>query len=97
MSTFGVDCQMRMPSTTIRISQRARDEARELARATGKPISQAVEEAIRSERRRLFWASFRQAAAATSDNPAAAAEETADRELFEGTLADSLDTEPVPE
>lgn len=64
---------------------------------TGKPISQAVEEAIRAERRRLFWASFRQAAATTSVNPAAAAEAAADRELFEGTLADGLDAEPVPE
>ena len=86
-----------MASTTIRISQQARDEARELARVTGKPISQAVEGAIRAERRRLFWASFRQAAAATSRNPSDAADEAADRELFEGTLSDGLDTEPVPE
>lgn len=87
---------MKMSSTTIRISRRARDEARELARATGKPISLAVEEAIRAERRRLFWSSFRRAAVATSENPAAASEEAADRELFEGTLADGLDAEPVP-
>jgi hypothetical protein len=86
-----------MLSTTIRISQRARDEARELARMTGKPISQAVEEAIRAERRRLFWASFRQAAATAAENPAVAAEEAADRGLFEGTLADGLEAEPVPE
>lgn len=86
-----------MPSTTIRISQQARDEARELARATGKPISQAVEEAIRAERRRLFWASFREAAVASSGNQADAAEEAVDRELFEATLADGLDAEPSPE
>jgi len=64
---------------------------------TGKSISQAVEEAIRAERRRLFWASFRQAAAATTRNQVAAVEEAADRELFEGTLGDALDAEPVPE
>jgi len=64
---------------------------------TGKPISQAVEEAIRAERRRLFWASFRQAAASAAENPAAAAEEAANRELFESTLADGLEAEPVPE
>jgi len=86
-----------VPSTTIRISQQARNEARELARVTGKSISQAVEEAIRAERRRLFWASFRQAAAATTGNQVAAVEEAADRELFEGTLGDALDAEPVPE
>ena len=86
-----------MPSTTIRISQQARNEARELARVTGKPISKAVEEAIRAERRRVFWARYRQAAAAAKGNQVAAAEEAADRELFEGTLADALDAEPVPE
>lgn len=86
-----------MPSTTIRISQKAREEARQLARATGKPISQAVEAAIRAEHRRLFWASFRQAAAIVSKNPVALAAETGDRELFEGTLADGLDTEPIPD
>lgn len=85
-----------MPSTTIRISRQARG-ARDLARMTGKPISQVVEEAITAERRRLVWASFRQAVASTSENPAAAAEEVVDRELFEGTLADGLDAEPVPE
>jgi hypothetical protein len=84
-------------STTIRISRRARDEARELARVTGKPISQAVEEAIRAERRRVFWASFRQAATSAAANPLGAAEEAADRELFEATLADALEAEPVPE
>ena len=64
---------------------------------TGKPISLAVEEAIRAERRRLFWVSFRQAAAAAEEDPAAAAEEAADRELFEGTLTDGLEAEPGPE
>ncbi|TMG08906.1 MAG: ribbon-helix-helix protein, CopG family [Chloroflexi bacterium] len=88
---------MSVASTTIRISQKARDEARELARATGKPISQAVEAAIRAEHRRLFWASFRQAAAIVSKNPVAATGEATDRELFEGTLADGLDAEPIPD
>jgi hypothetical protein len=82
-----------MSSTTIRVSQRAREEARELAHETGKSISQAVEAAIRAERRRLFWAGFRAAAAGDQD----ADEEAADRELFEGTLADGLDEEPVPQ
>jgi hypothetical protein len=86
-----------VPSTTIRISQKAREEARDLARATGKPISQVVEAAIRAEHRRLFWANFRQAAAAVSKNPGAAAAEAFDREFFEGTLADGLEAEPIPD
>lgn len=86
-----------MPTTTIRISLEARDEARELARVTGQRISQAVEGAISAAHRRLFWAGFREAAAAEAGDPAIAAEEAADRRLFEGTLSDGLDDEPIPE
>lgn len=86
-----------MASTTIRISQKARDEARELARSTGKPISQAVEEAIRRERRRLFFEQGRRAAEAVRADPGAAAEEAAELALYETTLMDGLEDEPIPE
>jgi hypothetical protein len=56
-----------------------------------------VEAAIRAEHRRLFWASFRQAATSVAKNPVAAAAEAADRELFEGTLADGLEAESIPD
>lgn len=86
-----------MASTTIRISQKARDEARELARSTGKPISQAVEEAIRRERRRLFFEQARKAHEAVIADPKARAEEEAEWAVWEETLTDGLADEPVPE
>lgn len=86
-----------MASTTIRISHKAREEARALARAAGKPISLAVEDAIRRERRRLFFEQYRQAAAAVRADPQAMAEEEADLVIWEETLMDGLEDEPVPE
>ncbi len=85
-----------MNTTTIRISRRARQEARALADATGKPMSQAVEDAIHAERRRVFWQQFRAAAARVAADPAAAAEEQADSALFEGALLDGLEGEGIP-
>jgi hypothetical protein len=84
-------------STTIRISEKARDDARELARATGKSISGAVEEAIRRERRRLFFEHGRRAVEAVKADPRAMAEEAAELAIYENTLMDSLEDEPVPE
>ena len=86
-----------MASTTIRISEKAREEARQLARATGKPISVAVEEAIRRERRRLFFEQYRQAVEAVKTDPKVAAEESAEWGAWEETLMDGLEDEPVPE
>src|SRR5579884_210276 len=61
--------------TTVRVSLRARQEARALAEATGRPISEVIEDAILAERRRLFWRRFREAAARAG--------EQAEAELFE--------------
>ena len=85
-----------MSTTTIRISQRARDEARALAEATGKRMSEAVEQAIHAERRRVFWRQFKEAAARVRADPEALAEEEAERELYEGTLMDGLEDESIP-
>jgi hypothetical protein len=84
-------------TTTIRISRRARQEARALADATGKPMSQAVEDAIHAERRRVFWQQFRAAAARVAADPAVGAEEQAEAALFEGTLLDGLEDEGIPQ
>ena len=86
-----------MPTTTIRLSERAREEARELARLTGKPISQAVESAIRRERRRLFFAQYRHAAAAVAADAGTAEQEAAELALYETTLMDGLEDEHSPE
>jgi hypothetical protein len=84
-------------TTTIRISHRAREEARALADAIGKSMSEAVEEAISAERRRVFWRQFRRAAARLEADPAALAEDRAETALFEGTLLDGLEDEDIPQ
>jgi predicted transcriptional regulator len=84
-------------TTTIRISQRARREARALADATGRPMSQVVEDAIHAERERAFWRQFREAAAAVAADPIATAEERAELDLLEGSLMDGLEDEGVPQ
>jgi predicted transcriptional regulator len=84
-------------TTTIRISQRARREAHALAEATGRPMSQVVEDAIHAERERAFWRQFREAAAAVAGDPVAAAEERAELDLLEGSLMDGLEEEGVPQ
>jgi hypothetical protein len=60
-------------------------------------MSQAVEDAIHAERRRVFWQQFREAAATVEADPAALADEQAETALFEGTLLDGLEGEDVPE
>lgn len=86
-----------MASTTIRISQRAREEARELARVTGKPMAVAVEEAINRERRRLFFDAYRRAAEEVRSNPEVAAKEEWELAPWDATLLDGLQDEPIPE
>lgn len=60
-------------------------------------MSQAVEDAIHAERRRVFWQQFRDAAARVDADPRALAEEQAETGIFEGTLLDDLDDERIPQ
>jgi hypothetical protein len=60
-------------------------------------MSQAVEDAIHAEQRRVFWQQFREAAGRVSADPTAAAEQQAETAFFEGTLLDGLEGEPIPQ
>lgn len=42
-------------STTIRVSEETRDRFAELARATGRPMTQLVDEAVDALERRIFF------------------------------------------
>ena len=42
-------------STTIRVSERSRDRLAALSRATGRPMTEVVEEAVDALERRLFF------------------------------------------
>jgi hypothetical protein len=60
-------------------------------------MSQAVEDAIHAERRRVFWQQFRAAAAGVAADPEAAAQEQAEAASWEGTLVDGLEGEAIPQ
>jgi hypothetical protein len=59
-------------------------------------MSQAVEDAIHAERERVFWRQFHEATATVAADPAAAAEEKAELDLWEGSLMDGLEDEDSP-
>jgi hypothetical protein len=59
-------------------------------------MSEAIEDAIYAERRRLFWQQFKDAAARARTDPQATDEERAELELYEGTLMDGLEEEGHP-
>lgn len=59
-------------------------------------MTEAVEDAIHAERRRVFWQQFRAAAARVADDPAVGEEEQVEAALYEGTLLDGLEDEAIP-
>ena len=75
-------------STTIRVSEPTRDRFARLAQATGRPMSQLVEEAADALERRVF---FDQLSARYEDlrkDPGAWSEIEAERTVESGTLGD---------
>jgi predicted transcriptional regulator len=75
-------------STTIRVSQPTRDRFARLAHATGRPMSQLVDEAADALERRVF---FDQLSARYEDlraDPAAWSEIEAERTAESGSLPD---------
>lgn len=60
-------------------------------------MSDAVEDAIYAERRRVFWQQLRDASASVKADPEVEAHERAELELYEGTLMDGLEDEGIPE
>lgn len=77
-------------STTIRVSEHTRDRFAGLARRTGRPMSELVEDAADALERRLFFDALTRRYAELSSDPAAWAEVEAERRAEEGAIADDL-------
>jgi hypothetical protein len=77
-------------STTIRISSAAHEALRQVSMATGQTMQAALDEAVELLRRQRFLAEVNSGYARLRQDEAAWAEEQAERELWEGTLADGL-------
>lgn len=79
-----------MASTTIHISERTQQLLSQLAVATGEPPERVLEDAVECYRNARFFAGVRDAYARLAADPAAWADELAERSELEGTLHDGL-------
>lgn len=79
-----------MATTTIRISEPTRDRFAELARATGRPMSQLVEEAADALERRVFFDQLSDRYESLRSDAKAWSEIEAERAIEEGALGDHL-------
>jgi predicted DNA-binding protein len=75
-------------STTIRVSEPTRDRFAKLAQATGRPMSQLVDEAADALERRVFFDQFSASYEALRADSDTWREITTERELESGTLHD---------
>jgi hypothetical protein len=75
-------------STTIRVSEPTRDRFARLAQATGRPMSQLVDEAADALERRVFFDQLAARYEALRNDPGAWGEIEAERTVESGTLRD---------
>ena len=75
-------------STTIRVNEQTRDRFARLADATGRPMSQLVDEAAEALERRLFFEELSSGFERLRADPKAWAEVEAERAIESGALAD---------
>jgi len=82
-----------MAATTIRVNEATRDALRELAATTGEPMARLVERAVEHLRAEEFFAELNRAYDRLHADASALAEEAAEREEWEETLADGLEVD----
>ncbi len=82
-----------MPSTSIRIDERALAVLRELARRQRQPVQTVLKQAIDSYRREKFLEEANAAFAALRSNPETWNEEQQERDLWDRTSGDGLERE----
>jgi hypothetical protein len=80
-----------MSIPTIPISETAHQILRELAEQTGQSITDVLDKALDSYRRKLFFEQLNAGYAALRADPQAWAEELEERKLWDATLMDGLD------
>lgn len=77
-----------MATTTIRVSEPTRDRFAQLARSTGRPMSQLVAEAADALERRVFFDQFTDRYESLRADAKAWSEIEAERAIEEGALGD---------
>lgn len=84
-----------MASTTVRISDDARDTLRRLAEATGEPMSRVLERSVRSFHEHWLLEEANKAFERMDEDPEERSAYDADVDVVSGTLMDGLENEPV--
>ena len=79
---------MSSKSTTIRVTNRARDSVREISKITGKQHVEVVEEAVEVYRRQILLEKANQAYAALKSDQKAWQTETEEREAWDAAIED---------
>ncbi len=82
---------MSSKSTTIRVTNQARDTVREISRITGKRQQEVVDAAVEAYRRQILLENANTAYAALRSDESAWTSETAEREAWNATLADGAE------
>ncbi len=82
-----------MPGATVRISEASRELLRELARHTDSTMQSVIERALEEYRKRLFWNRAEEEFKTMRENPKAWNEEIAEREHWDASLMDGLESE----
>lgn len=77
-------------TTTVRVERATRDRAAALASATGRPMIEVLDAAVRAYEDQMFWERAQAHYAAPRDDGSARAEEV-ERADYDGALADGLD------
>ncbi len=85
-----------MPGATVRISENSRDLLRELSRRTDSTMQDVIAKALDAYQKRLFWAQAEQEFRAMREDKDAWDAELAEREAWDTTLNDGLDSENAP-
>ena len=78
---------------TVNISESANQLLQELAELEKISAEAVIERALENYRRELFWKQTNEAFAALKADPEAGAEELAEREWWEQTIADGVEKE----
>lgn len=77
-------------ATTIKVAESTRDRVNALGARTGQTAGDVVDKALDEYERAIFWHDYAVAATAVAADATIAAEEDAERELWEGTVRDGL-------
>lgn len=75
-------------STTIRVSEETRDRLASLAKATGRPMTRVLDDAVEALERKVFFDRFNRRYRELRDDSAAWSEIEQERRVEDGALGD---------